>query len=362
MIELQNLETPCLLMDVGKTRANIERMQALCDAHGVALRPHMKTHKMVEVARMQIEAGALGLTCAKISEAEAMLASGVREIFIAHSIVDPLKGPRLKRLSEELDRLVLAVTSAEQGRALDRVLQAAGIKVRIMLALDSGLDREGARSGAEVNRMVEVVEASPRMELRGLYTHEGHAYAGSADDKEAIARGALNLLLETRERLGRPLELWPGCSVTAAIMATFPGVDCVRPGAYVFGDHSHARRTLTMTNEQVSLFVVATVIDKSREGLALIDAGSKVFSGDKTPGERPISGYVPGREIEVVRTSEEHGFLAGADVDALEIGEKLAFVVAHVCPVMNLADGVVLAGDPHLEESNWAVEARGCSQ
>lgn len=361
-MEIQNLETPCLLLDVEKSRANIGRMQGICDAHGVALRPHMKTHKMVEVARMQIQAGARGLTCAKISEAEAMLPSGVREIFIAHSIVDPLKAPRLRRLSEELDRLVLAVTSPAQMQALDRVLEVAEIRVPVMLALDSGLDREGARTEEAVDRMVEGVEASSRMELFGLYTHEGHAYAGTADEKEGIAHAALELLVNTRERLGRPLELWPGCSVTAAIMATLPEVDCVRPGAYVFGDHSHARRTQTMTDEEVSLFVVATVIDKSREGMALIDAGSKVFSGDKTPGEQPISGYVPGREIEVVRTSEEHGFLAGADVDALEIGEKLAFVVAHVCPVMNLADQVVLTGDPHLEGSKWAVEARGCSK
>ena len=172
VMEIQNLETPCLLLDVEKTRANIGRMQGICDAHGVALRPHMKTHKMVEVARMQIQAGARGLTCAKISEAEAMLPSGVREIFIAHSIVDPLKAPRLRRLSEELDRLVLAVTSPAQMQALDRVLEVAEIRVPVMLALDSGLDREGARTEEAVDRMVEGVEASSRMELFGLYTHE----------------------------------------------------------------------------------------------------------------------------------------------------------------------------------------------
>lgn len=360
-MDIQALETPCLLVDVDRTRDNIERMQAVCTDHGVALRPHMKTHKMVEVAKLQLEAGARGLTCAKISEAEAMLASGLKEIFIAHSIVDPLKAPRLKALAGQLDTLSLAVTSAAQGKALDRVLQAADLRLPVLLALDSGLDREGARGQEEVDAMVQVVDASTHMELLGLYTHEGHAYKGKAEDKEAVARDTLQLLTSTRERLNRKLELWPGCSVTAAIMATLPEVDCVRPGAYVFGDHSHAQRLQTMTNDQVSLFVVTTVIDKSRDGLWLIDAGSKVFSGDKTPG-KGISGYwAENPSIEVTRLSEEHGFLEGPGVDELEIGQKLLIIPAHVCPVMNLSDRVVLRGGG-MDGQNWAIEARGCSQ
>lgn len=361
-MDIQNLETPCLLVDVDRTRDNIQRMQAICDEHGVALRPHMKTHKMVQVAKLQLESGARGLTCAKISEAEAMLASGVKEIFIAHSIVDPMKAPRLKTLAESLDHLYLAVTSAAQGKALDQVLQKADLEVPVLLALDSGLDREGARGQEEVDAMVEVVDASANMTLLGLYTHEGHAYSGGPDEKDAITRDALQLLITTRHRLKRELELWPGCSVTAAIMATLPEVDCVRPGAYVFGDHSHAQRLQTMTNDQVSLFIVSTVIDKSREGLVLIDAGSKVFSGDKTPG-KAISGYLADHPaIEVTRLSEEHGFLEGPGVEDLAIGQKLLIVPAHVCPVLNLADRAVLRGGGSLEGQYWDIEARGCSQ
>jgi len=360
-MDIQALETPCLLLDMEKTRANILRMQKVCDLHGVALRPHIKTHKMVDVARMQLQAGARGLVCSKASEAEAMLPSGVKEIFIAHSLVDPLKIPRLQRLAESLERLILAVTSVAHAEALHRLLEAGDLSVPVMLALDSGLGREGVRTLEEAREVLARIDASPRMELTGLYTHEGHAYGKAAGDKEAIARDTWKLLTEFRKELNRPLEIWPGCSVTAAILATYEGVDCVRPGAYVFGDHSHACRLKTMAPEQVSLSVVATVIDKNPDGTALIDAGSKVFSGDKTP-DRGISGIsLDGREIEVARVSEEHGFLAGNGVKTLEIGDKLRLVPAHVCPVMNLADRVLLQGEGMDGESR-IIEGRGCSQ
>src|SRR5262245_31064747 len=141
----EDIATPSLLIDKDRLARNIAAMQLACDSHRVALWPHMKTHKMVEVAKMQLAAGAAGLCCAKIGEAEIMLQSGVRRIFLAHSLVDPRNALSLKRLSESLDELVLAVTSVPQGEALSDILAAAELHATVMLAVDTGQGREGAR-------------------------------------------------------------------------------------------------------------------------------------------------------------------------------------------------------------------------
>jgi D-serine deaminase-like pyridoxal phosphate-dependent protein len=355
---MEALATPCVLIDEERTKNNIQRMQSLCSGHGVDLRPHIKTHKMVTVARMQLETGAAGLTCAKIGEAEALLPSGVREIFIAYSIVDPLQAPRLRALAGELDELVLGCTSLAQAPALEAVLTSVGLAVPVMMAVDTGLHREGTRNVEESCALAVRIRASDSMKLKGIYTHEGHTNRRPPEEKEAMARSVYEQLLEVRKAVGGELEIWPGCSGTAAIMAAFPGVDAVRPGTYVFGDLSQTHSVKTMAWEQVSMTVLATVVDKPEPGLALIDAGSKVFSSDKTPqGATALA--ADQRRITVSGYSEEHGFLTGEDVDSLRVGEKLRFIAAHVCPVMNLTDEVhVIHGES--VSDRWAVEARGC--
>ncbi len=361
MEDWKELETPCLVLDVEKTASNIERMQAVCREHGVELRPHIKTHKMVEIAKMQLAAGAAGLTCAKISEAEALLPSGVKSIFVAHSIVDPLKGPRLKALSEKLDELYVGVTSAGQAHALEAVLAGVDLTLPVIMAINTGLLREGTRTQGEGVELANLIGEMPHLKLHGIYTHEGHAYKRADENREAVCREVLEQLLEMRKLIGNEsLKIWPGCSVTGACMATLPGVDAVRPGSYVFGDLSLAVRAKTMDWDQVSLTVLATVIDMPEPGLALIDAGSKVFSSDKTPGGETAIAQ-DGRDIIISHLSEEHGFATGADVDGLQIGDKLTFVTAHVCPVLNLANEVVLLRDGRVD-GRWAVEARGCVQ
>lgn len=360
-MNLTELETPCLLVDLAKTQDNIERMQAVCNAHGVQLRPHVKTHKMVEIARRQLAAGATGLVCSKISEAEALLPSGVRSIFIANSIVDPLKAPRLRRLSQQLDELVLAVTSHEQAEALNTVLSEADLSTDVLLAIDTGLAREGSRSLEDAAKLADIISGFPRMRLKGIYTHEGHAYRCAPSDKEALARDVWERLQQARKTINPELEIWPGCSVTAAIMATLPDVESVRPGAYVFGDLSHCDRTLTMSTDQVSLLVVVTVVDKPTADLALIDAGSKTFSSDRAPDTGLFAIAADGRDLSVSRLSEEHGFVTGEAVANLSVGERIAFIPTHVCPVVNLADEVrVLDNDGSVY--TWKVEARGAVQ
>jgi D-serine deaminase-like pyridoxal phosphate-dependent protein len=350
----EQLLTPRLLLDVDCMDRNIRNMQAVCDKHGVALWPHIKTHKMVEVARRQLEAGAKGLTCAKIGEALAMLPSGVRRIFLAYGILDPLQGPRLRQLADSLDELIVACTSEAQAQLLECVLAAADLHLPVLMAIDSGLHREGVRSLDEAVRLADFIRRQPHMTLRGAYTHEGH---GNQGDIEAVARQVHALLMELRERIGSELELWPGASPTAAIIATLPGINVVRPGTYIFGDLSMAHTKKIMPWEDLAVTVLTTVVDRPEPGLALVDAGSKTLFSDKTPANITAMWH-DRRDIYVTRCNEEHGYVSGSQVDELRAGERARLVPAHICPVINLADEVTVIRNGAVIDT-WRVAARG---
>jgi D-serine deaminase-like pyridoxal phosphate-dependent protein len=354
------LDSPAIVIDDERLEANLRAMQAACDAHGVELWPHIKTHKLVPVLRRQLELGARGATCAKVGEAEAMLPSGVRRIFIAHSLVDLAKAGRLRALAGQLEELILAVTSEVHFEALERVLDAASLSVPVLLAVDTGLGREGVRQPAASARIASRIRSSRRMNLIGLYTHEGQTY-GVDGPEEADSRvpEIHQVLTAHAEAIGGDLTLWPGCSVTATRMAAMPGIRAVRPGGYVFNDLALCERTKIVPMEACALTILATVVDRPEPGLALIDAGSKVFSGDKTPDG--LSGRClehPG--IVVRRVNEEHGYLAGEGVDRLKLGDRLRFVPAHVCPVVNLAAEVAVVRQGQVA-GRWSVDARGRS-
>jgi len=362
MSSLATLATPAVLVDRVRLAANIREMQAVCDEHGVELRPHIKTHKMVAVARQQLAAGARGLTCAKLGEAEAMLPSDVRSLFVAHSLVDPGQAARIAALVDQLDDFRVAVTSEAHAEALIRVATTAGRKLGVMLAVDSGLGREGVRDVASAGRIAARLARCAQLELRGFYTHEGHFYGVPRDQLQARAAELVDRICALRDAIDPALAVWPGCSVSARLIALGGAgrVQAVRPGAYVFGDLSLTQTTGVMPAADVALHVLATVVDKPEPGLALIDAGSKTFSSDRTP-DGVSARAADGRDLAVMRVNEEHGYLRGSAVDALQVGERIIFIPAHVCMVVNLTDSVVVteAGQP---VDTWRVEARGRTQ
>lgn len=355
-----DLSTPVVLIDQDALEKNLSRMQECCNAAKTELWPHIKTHKLVPVLRRQLELGAIGATCAKLGEAEAMLPSGVRRIFIAHSLVDLRKAARVRALQANLDELILAVTSELQFDALAQFLEIADIKVPVLLAVNTGLSREGVRTIEQAKSVAEKIRQSARMTLKGLYTHEGHAYGSSSpEEAEAVATKAHGVLAEFARAIGGDLTLWPGCSVTATFMAGKPGVKAVRPGSYVFSDLSLTESVKLYPFEDAALSILVTVVDRPEPGLALIDAGSKVFSGDKSrDGIYGRCQDIP--TIAVTRVSEEHGFLSGEGVDDLEIGQRLRFQPGHVCPVLNLASQVYLTKGSQILDT-WTVDGRGRS-
>lgn len=359
-MKIDDLETPVVLVDEQRMDNNLRAMQEICTETGVELWPHVKTHKMVEVLRRQLALGATGMTCAKIGEAEALLPSGVKKIFVAHSLVDPRKATRLKNLAAQLDELILAVTSAGQFELLEKLLAQVSLKVSVLLAVDTGLNREGTRTPEEAVALHGKITDSEWMTFRGLYTHEGHSYGSeNPDAAEVTAERVHARLMESAGAIGGEVPLWPGCSVTAALMAGKPGVVAVRPGAYVFNDLALCESTGIHNFDRAAVTVLVTVVDKPSADLALIDAGTKVFSSDKS--RLGVSGReLTLRSIVMERGNEEHGYLRGEALDQIAIGQRLRFVPAHICTVINLASTVqVIRGEEVIAQ--WNVEARGCS-
>lgn len=356
------LATPSILVDRAKLTANIRSMQAVCDENRVELRPHMKTHKMVAVARLQLVAGAQGLTCAKLGEAEAMLPSGVRSIFIAHSLVDRGQARRIAALAEKLDDFRVGLTSEAHLEPLTQLASATGRKLPVMMALDTGLGREGLRDGAAAQRLAAALVQNRHLELRGFYSHEGQLYGVPREQLQASVDKMLQFLCSIRDGIDPSLALWPGCSVSGKRVAASSGgrVQAVRPGAYVFGDIALTRTTGVMTDDEVAVHVLATVVDRPEPGLALIDAGSKTFSSDRT-AQNVFAIAADGRDLSVVRVNEEHGYVRGTGVDALRVGERIRFMQAHVCTVINLTDEVSVIEADEIVDS-WTVEARGRTQ
>lgn len=353
------LFTPALLLDEARLDANIAVMQTLCNANGIELRPHIKTHKCVHIARRQLQAGAAGLTCAKVGEAQAMLPAfdGLkrREIFIAHSLVDPNLALRLKHLRESLSELVLAVTSELHAPVLAALVEEIGGTMPVMMAFDSGLGREGARTVEDACKLARTIEALPNLELRGIYTHEGHFY--TAADGHSLGDWHENIVkakCEVEREIGRNLKLWPGCSASARRAASMSHVDAIRPGAYVLGDLYLSEITNSMTPDDLALHVLVTVVDLPEAGLALLDSGSKTLSTDRTPNGI----YARCAGGEVFRVNEEHGYLRGEVTDNLKIGDRILLAPAHICPVMNLADELFMVRDKKVTEK-WPIEARG---
>ena len=286
-----------------------------------------------------------------------MLPAGVRQIFVAHSLVDLRQAPRIAALAAALDDFRVGCTSAAHVVPLAALAAKSGLRLRVMMAVDSGLGREGARGQAAGVALAAAIARQPDLELCGFYTHEGQLYGTPLAQETDKVKAVLDALCAVRDAVDQKYPVWPGCSMSAAAMAKTGRPQAVRPGSYVFGDLSLTKVGGVAPTGSEAIHILATVVDKPEPGLALIDAGSKTLSSDATPdGIRAIS--ADGRDLSVVRANEEHGYLRGKDVDSLKIGERLRLIPAHVCPVINLTSHVILV-DGDRVKARWNVEARG---
>ena len=361
-------DTPEIVIDLDVVRSNIDRVAAIAGGLGVAVRPHTKTHKLPQIARMQIEAGAVGVQVAKLGEAEVMADAGVDDILVGYPIVGDRKLARLAQLAERTS-LSVTVDSDEVAAGISRVARDRGLTIMVLVELDTGLRRLGLVPGPAAVEFALRIATLPGLELAGVFTHEGHVYTQAHDDaeRERLTREACQAAVDTAEEIRRRGHPAPVVSVGSAGTFRFavrcPGVTEVRPGTYVFNDRSQiAQGAATAAN--LAAFVVTTVVGRPTPDRIVIDAGTKVLASDRMlVADPPASfGWVMGHDDwSVARLSEEHGVVeVPADAD-VRIGDRLVIVPNHVCPTINLASAVTVIEGGEVA-GRWPVAARGMVQ
>ena len=362
-----DLDTPSLVIDAQKMQQNVLKMADVAESLGVVLRPHVKTHKIPSVARRQREAGAAGITVAKISEAEVMADGGLDDIFVAYPLVTETKIGRALGIAKRGVRVILGVDSPHGARRLSSLAKDEGVNVEVRLEVDSGLGRTGVPR-EEAADLAKEISALENLDLTGVYTYRGAVLEDGTptSDLEEVGRLEGEFMVSVAEEIreaGVPIvDVSLGSTPTAEHAAGVDGVTEIRPGTYVFYDRMQAEMGVCSLSE-CALRVVATVVSRPRPDLAIIDGGSKTFATDVQPKVAPLSltgfGYVVGHPGAVLeRVTEEHGMLSVDEDSDLGIGDAVEIIPNHVCSTVNLHDEVyVLAADGSAEKVR--VAARG---
>jgi len=362
----EDLDTPSVIVDLDALTRNITEMAAVAMAQGVALRPHIKTHKTPEIARMQLEVGAVGVTCAKLGEAEALADTGITDIFICYPLVTAQKAQRLLALARRPGMVVSTIVDSPEGiAALASVFDDMRAPLEVLVKVDTGLGRVGVKPGAPAVALARQVAETPGLRFGGICMHEGQTYAAPDPEERAeVGRAAARTLVATANALTEaglpPARVSSGSTPGGPAAASIPGITEMRPGNYVFYDAMQVGLGV-VAPKRCALRILATVVSHSARERAVMDAGSKTLTSDKGVHGMTSSGghgIVVGREdIQIVGLSEEHGWLRldphGSDV---RIGEMLEIIPIHSCPVANLVDELVIVRDGTIVD-RWGVAA-----
>jgi D-serine deaminase-like pyridoxal phosphate-dependent protein len=358
------IDTPALLVDRARLERNLREMADLCAAHGKALRPHIKTHKTVEIARRQRELGAVGLTCAKLGEAEVFAAAGFDDLFVCYPLVGELKLRRVVELARRAHVTTIA-DDADTARALSAAAEAGGVTLDVLVKLDVGMHRVGVPP-EEADALAHVLAGLPGLRLRGVCIHEGPSYAvNDPRERRALVREQAGRMVKVAERLrsqGLPIDV-VSSGATPAIhdLVEIDGVTELRPGNYVFYDAMQAALGVA-DDDHCALSLLVTVVSHAAPDRAIMDAGAKALSLDRgAHGLDLLDGYgrVRGRDdIRIAGLSEEHGWLQLTPGAPLAIGDRLEIVPNHSCVVANNFDTLTIVDDGDVV-AVWPVAARG---
>jgi len=360
-MHISKLETPAVVIDLDVMDQNLARMAAYCREHKLLLRPHTKSHKIPELAQKQIASGAIGITVAKLGEAEVMLNAGITDMLIAYPIVGE-KTTRLAQLAEQ-GNITVALDSEAAARGISAAAMRQGSKIGVLVEMDVGFRRCGLGNEDDVLALAKAITDLPGLEFKGLMFFPGHFTVPPA--QRAVLREQVNEFLdrtlETFERAELPLPIVSGGSTpTAYESSLFHGVNEVRPGMYIFNDRTTAGIEAASFND-CALSVVVTVVSTAVSGHAIVDGGSKTFSSDRYQAEDGVGfGLVKEDRAAVVeKLSEEHGHLNVARSDRrYRVGDRLSIIPNHVCTTLNMHDEVYGVRGEQVETS-WRVAGRG---
>lgn len=359
-MRLEEVDTPALVIELDAFERNLRRMMDAVAGRGVRVRAHSKTHKCPEIARLQMAAGAVGVCCQKVSEAEAMVEGGIGDVLVSNEVVGAAKLARLAELARRA-RVGVCVDNARNVRDLDAACGATGTKLDAYVEVDVGARRCGVPPGEPAAALAREVAACAHLRFAGL-----HAYHGAAqhvrpmtERREQIAQAA-QAAQATRSRIeaeGIACSVVTGAGSGSFMFEIDSGAfDEIQPGSYVFMDADYARNEWAdpLPRFEHALFVLATVMSRPVPQRAVVDAGLKASSVDSG---LPVVWQRPG--LAYVRASDEHGVIeiaTGAAAPAL--GEKILLIPGHCDPTVNLYDWYACMRDGRVE-ALWPITARG---
>ncbi len=356
------LSTPALTIDLEVLERNLGAMAELCVKQGVGLRPHTKTHKTPEVARRQLERGAIGLTVAKVGEAEVMAGAGFDDILVAYPIFGAEKLRRVADIALTR-RVLLSLDSEATAQELSRAAAARGATVGVLVEFDVGVHRCGLEPGLACAELGRKIEQLPGLRLQGLMTYFGNVW-GTAEERRAeaaeVAPRVAKALAAFREAQ-LPVDIVSGGSTPSAEFAHLvPGITEIRPGTYVYNDINTYYQGVCRL-EDCAARVVTTVVSTAVPGRAIIDAGSKTLSSDLL-GSGPKTGYgyiLEAPDAPIVKLNEEHGLLdISKSIHRFQVGERVTIIPNHVCTCVNMHDEVFAHRQGEVTAC-WRVAARG---
>jgi D-serine deaminase-like pyridoxal phosphate-dependent protein len=360
-MRVSELDTPALLIDLDRLQNNLRRVAGYCAEHRLRLRPHTKTHKNPAIGRMQVELGAVGLTVAKVGEAEVMLASGTPDILVAYPVLGEAKLQRLMEVARKVN-VTVALDSREAAEGLSQAAQSAGLTIAVLVEADVGMHRCGLDPGPALVALAQYVDRLPGVRLEGVQFYPGHFWANAANGAELLAqlRQTVAQIRGDFQRAGLPLRIMSGGSSPTLYCSHTLGLDEVRPGTYVFNDCTQVAAGVC-TWDDCAVTILTTVVSTPRENAAIIDGGSKTFTSDGLPGsdEGTFGRVVEAPETRFHKMNEEHGFLdLAASSSKLKIGDRVRVIPNHVCVAVNMHEKVYGVRGETVEEV-WKVEGRG---
>jgi D-serine deaminase-like pyridoxal phosphate-dependent protein len=342
---VDSLDTPALIVDLDVMEANLARLQAYCHAHGLGLRPHIKTHKIPALAHKQMALGAVGIACQKLGEAEVMAEAGLTDILIPYNIVGPQKLEHLTALARRA-KMTVAVDSAEVARPLAEFLAGSGASVSAVIELASELNRCGVTEARAAVALAREIAAAGGLQFRGVMV-----YPSSAESMPLV----MEALAALRAEGLNPQMVSGGGTPTAYRSHEFPGLTEIRAGTYIFNDWSYVRSGVCSL-EQCALRVLVTVVSAPAPGRVILDGGSKTFSSDMGT---PMGHIVEYPQAVIYKLNEEHGYV---DVSACphspKVGERLTVIPNHACGTVNMHNQVAGVRGQTVE-TLWDVAARG---
>ncbi len=358
-------DTPSLIIDKDIMDNNLNKMANLCKKLNIRLRPHIKTHKMVEIAKTQVMLSNYGIAVSKLGEAEVMQKAGIDDILIANQIIGQKKINRLNSLLPG-GQIKVCVDSVEGIKYLQDYLKTGNNKLKVLIEIDTGMNRCGISSYNKVEDIIFLLKKSDKLLFEGFMSHSGNIYG--AKDRSNLRQIALDeakqmeaLANYCRERGIDVNEVSIGSTPSSYYLDKMSGFTEFRPGNYVFYDYIQICLGIAAI-EDCALSVLTTVVSKPQSNRIVIDAGSKSLGLDKGAHSKEITssyGYIkeiPNCSLE--RLSEEHGIVKVTPGNTVRVGQKLTIIPNHACAVTNLFDEALVQKNGKIVDS-WKVAARG---